>query len=183
LTDPFVASGFDLKYLIRSITLTAAYPRTSAPPAGRNSEPQLYNHMAARVMTADQLYESLTQILRRPVGERIVNGGQKRKYGDARERFRIYFQGGGDDGNTPVPDYAHGIPQVLRIMNSPALTGGSLLIQRLNGRFATPPQVVEGLYLATLSRRPTAASCFERCAHRRLSAAPPPFASVGRARL
>ena len=41
--------------------------------------------MAARVMTADQLYESLTQILRRPVGERIVNGGQKRKYGDAPE--------------------------------------------------------------------------------------------------
>ena len=107
-------------------------------------------------MTADQLYDSLTLILQHGVGEHIANGGQKRKYGDSRERFRIYFQGGGDDGNTPVPDYAHGIPQVLRIMNSPTLTDGSSLIQRLDRRFATPPQVVEGLYLATLSRRPTA---------------------------
>lgn len=156
LTQQFISSGFELKHLIRSITQTAAYQRTSAPPEGRKSEPQLYGHMAARVMTADQLYDSLAQILQHTVGEHIANGGQKRKYGDARERFRIYFQAGGDDGNTPVPDYSHGIPQVLRIMNSPTLTDGSLLISRLNTRLATPEKVIEGLYLATLSRRPTA---------------------------
>jgi hypothetical protein len=155
LTDEFVASGFDLKHLIRCIANTCAYQRTSTPPAGRNHEPHRYSHIAARVMTADQLYDSLIQILKHDVGEWIANAGQKRKYGDPRERFRIYFHGAGDDDNTPVPAYGHGIPQVLRIMNSPRLTDGSVLIEQLNRRGAVREKIVESLYLATLSRRPT----------------------------
>jgi len=155
LTDEFVASGFDLKHLIRCIANTRAYQRTSVSPTGRDYEPQLYNHMAARVMTADQLYDSLIQILKHDVGEHIANAGQKRKYGDARERFRIYFHGAGDDDNTPVPAYGHGIPQVLRIMNSPRLTDGSKLIEPLNRRNVSPEKMIDSLYLATLSRHPT----------------------------
>lgn len=157
LTDEFIASGYDLKHLIRAITTTRAYQRSSAPPEGSASESESYGHMAARVMTADQLYDSLIQILDHPVGEHIANGGQKRKYGDARERFRLYFHGGGDDFNTPVPAYGHGIPQVLRIMNSPMLTDGTKLLQALDPRGTLPPEkMIDGLYLTTLSRYPTA---------------------------
>ncbi len=156
LTDEFIASGFDLKHLIRAIANTQAYGRTSAPLAGRDHNPQSYAHMAARVLTADQLYDSLALVLRRPVGEHIANGGQKRKYGDSRERFRIYFHGAGGDDNTPVPAYGHGIPQVLRIMNSPSLTDGTKLLDELmRFRTMTRADVVDRLYLTTLARYPT----------------------------
>ena len=87
--------------------------------------------MPARVMTADQLFDSLSRMLNRTVGEHIANGGQKQKYGDARERFRTYFDGGAADDNVPVPEYGHGIPQVLRIMNSPDMTDPSRALQKL----------------------------------------------------
>lgn len=155
LAREFVASGFDLKHLVRSIANTQAYQRTSTPPPGDEIRPQLYAHMAARVMTADQLYDSLTQVLGRPVGEHIANGGQKVKYGDGRERFRAFFHGGSDDDNIPVPAYGHGIPQVLRIMNQSSLTDGSKLLPILTKQNARPEKVVESLYLTTLARFPT----------------------------
>ncbi len=155
LTDEFIATGFDLKHLARAMVCSQAYGRTSTPPEGTAACPEKYGHMSARVMTADQLFDSLTQILQRSVGEHIANGGQKRKYGDGRERFRIYFQGGGDDDHTPVPAYAHGIPQVLRIMNSPTLSDGSKLIDLLTRYGAKRAAVVDRLYLTTLSRYPT----------------------------
>lgn len=155
LTTGFIDSGFDLKHLIRCITNTHAYQRSSTPPAGSENQPQFYSHMPARVMTADQLFDSLGRVLNQSVGERIVNAGQKTKYGDARERFRTFFHGGAADDNVPVPEYGHGIPQVLRIMNSPEMTDSARALQKLAPARATTGQVIENLYLATLSRRPT----------------------------
>lgn len=155
LTKEFIASSFDLKHLIRCLANTKAYQRTSTPPGDSENQPQFYGHMPARVMTADQLFDSLSRVLNRPVGERIANAGQKFKYGDARERFRTFFHGGGADDNVPVPEYGHGVPQVLRIMNSPDMTDVSRAMQKLAPARATTEQVIENMYLSTLSRRPT----------------------------
>lgn len=154
LTKEFVASGFDQTHLIRCIANSQAYQRTSTPPKDSEYKPERYGHMAARVMTADQLYDSLTQILKHPVGE-VIRGGQSFKYGDGRERFRLYFHGGGADDNTPVPEYGHGIPQVLRIMNSANMTDASRVMPKLAPANASREKVIENLYLATHSRRPT----------------------------
>src|SRR5262249_11539654 len=117
LAEEFVASGYDLKHLLRSIANTQAYQRSSAAPTVCRAAPALYAHLPPRVMTADQLFDSLAQVLEHPVGQFINSGGQKRKYGDSRERFRAFFHNGADDDNIPVPAYGHGIPQVLRLMN------------------------------------------------------------------
>lgn len=156
LTKEFTNSGFDLKHLIRCIANTKAYQRSSAPPGDSENQPQFYGHMPSRVMTADQLFDSLSRVLNQPVGEHIANAGQKTKYGDARERFRTFFHGGSADDNVPVPEYGHGIPQVLRIMNSPAMTDTTRALQKLVLPRASTEQVIENMYLATLSRRPTA---------------------------
>lgn len=154
LTKEFIDSQFDLKYLARCLMSTKAYQRTSTP-LGDIAQPELYGHMPARVMTADQLYDSLSQILNRPVGEHIANGGQKFKYGDTRERFRAFFPNGGADENTPVPDYSHGIPQVLRLLNSSNLTDPFKASTKLFPPRASADTVIENLYLSTLSRFPT----------------------------
>src|SRR6185295_12023697 len=61
------------------------------------------------------------------------------------------------DDNVPVPEYGHGIPQVLRIMNSPDMTDTTRALQKLAPARASTEQVIENLYLSTLSRRPTRA--------------------------
>ena len=68
LSKEFAASGFDLKHLIRCLTNTQAYQRSSTPPAGSEAQPELYGHMPARVMTADQLFDSLSLVLNQPSG-------------------------------------------------------------------------------------------------------------------
>src|SRR5262249_20866318 len=65
--------------------------------------------------------------------------------------FVNFFKG---DENAEPTEYQAGIPQVLRMMNSPQLNNASMLNPILKAG-KTPEQVVEHLYLATLSRRPT----------------------------
>src|SRR5262249_27583586 len=62
LTRQFVAHKFDVKYLIRAITSSQAYQRTSAVTDPAQSEqPRLFARMALRGMTPEQLFDSLAQ--------------------------------------------------------------------------------------------------------------------------
>jgi hypothetical protein len=49
----------------------------------------------------------------------------------------------------------HGVPQALRLMNEPIFNRGGNRVPRLIEAKATPESVVEELFLATYSRRPT----------------------------
>ena len=61
-----------------------------------------------------------------------------------------------EDGSDPT-QYQAGIPQALRLMNAPQLSGGGALLQQVLKSSRSPAQVIERLYLTTLSRRPTQA--------------------------
>jgi hypothetical protein len=63
LSERFVASGFDLRDLCRTICNSSAYQRTSMPVAGNERDVTLYSHMAVKVLTPEQLYDSLVLIL------------------------------------------------------------------------------------------------------------------------
>src|SRR5207247_2547693 len=76
------------------------------------------------------------------------SGGQ----GNGRAAFVAFFQG--DEGADPT-EYQAGIPQALRLMNSPQFNGTARL-NAILGDAKTPEAGVEKLFLATLSRRPTA---------------------------
>src|SRR5262249_6566766 len=61
-----------------------------------------------------------------------------------------------DDGADPL-EYQAGIPQALRLMNSGLLNNtGQVVSQAMSRGGKAPAGVVEQLYLAILSRRPTA---------------------------
>lgn len=71
----------------------------------------------------------------------------------ARENFVKFFALG--DDNDPT-ESGHGIPQFLRLMNSEHFNKGGPIVDNLLKSNPSPDRVLEGLFLATLSRRPTA---------------------------
>jgi hypothetical protein len=157
LSVQFAANGFDIKYFIRALCNSQAYQRTSKPVAGNNDAgPELFSRMAVKVLTPEQLFDSLTAILGapNPANRPRRQGAAAARLGNIspRTQFVNFFKG---EENADSTEYQAGIPQVLRLMNSPQLNNASMLAPVLKSD-KTPAQVVEHLYLATLSRRPTA---------------------------
>src|SRR5262249_38520959 len=64
-----------------------------------------------------------------------------------------HFRGQGGANST---DLAHGIPQFLRRMNGEQFNTVAPIVHRLVADNGSPERAIETLFLATLSRRPTA---------------------------
>lgn len=150
LAQQFVESGFDLKFLTRVLVSTRAYQRTSRP--GDNSEQQvaLFGRMAVKVLSAGQLYDSLVTA----VGPAAATKGVDRRLGP-RPEFTQFF---GEDGDPNPTAYRRGIPHLLRLMNSSQFAGRNLgeLAARVAKSGRPADDVADDLFLAILSRRPTA---------------------------
>ncbi|HVS34293.1 MAG TPA: DUF1549 domain-containing protein [Gemmataceae bacterium] len=58
LAQAFVDNKYDLKFLIRAITASKAYQRTSGVE-GKADDPRLFTRMSVKGLTAEQLYDSL----------------------------------------------------------------------------------------------------------------------------
>jgi hypothetical protein len=155
LAKEFAAGGFDLKQLTRAIVLSDAYQRSSVPAPENKGDAVLYSHMAVKVLTPEQLFDSLAAVVGEPGGG-AGNAPKKgqRNGNTPRERFVAFFSG--SDNPRPT-EYEAGIPQALRLMNNPRLAGAPALLNALAKGADKPEKGVEKLYLMTLGRKPTAA--------------------------
>jgi hypothetical protein len=173
LTEQFKANVFDVKYLIRAIVSSEAYQRSSRPVAGNETDTELYSRAQVRVVTPEQLYDSLVQVVGLPKGGGAKKGvaPQKKGVGGPREQFLNFF--GVDEGVLDPLEYQAGIPQALRLMNAPQLnnTQGAITQAMKDGK--EPARVIENLFLATLSRRPTSAELTRMLRHTREQATDP----------
>lgn len=156
LAGQFAAGGYDVKNLYRAIANSKTYQRTSKPFGGNHTDDQLFSHMTVKTLTPEQLYDSLTLVT--ASGEKVAPapraaGGKKGPAG-GRDGFVQFFLGGAETSNPT--EYEVGIPQVLRLMNS-RITGNPNVVKSFVGTGDKPAAVVEKMYLAALSRRPTAA--------------------------
>jgi hypothetical protein len=97
------------------------------------------------------MYDSLEKVSG-PVTrtERPVRQGNRTPTGP-RDSFVSFFRG--DEGGDPM-EYNHGIPQALRLMNSNQFSRSQVL-DKIAKNSPKPEEVIEELYLATLSRRPS----------------------------
>jgi hypothetical protein len=150
LARRFIESGFDLKFLTRAMVLTRAYQRTSRPGDAPEKQAALFGRMSIKVLSAGQLYDSLESIFGPPAktpGADVRTG--------ARREFTQFF---GDDGDPDPTAYRRGIPHLLRQMNSGQFAGRNLdaLVKSLSTPDRSPEDVAADLFLAILSRRPTA---------------------------
>jgi hypothetical protein len=153
LSRNFAASGFDLKYLIRSICNSRAYQRTSKPFGNnRDAAPELYSRMAIKVFSPEQTFDSLQLVLGRTFQNVQRRGPMGRRF-NLSPRTLFVASYAIEDGADPTELQA-GVPQVLRLMNGPAFNNGPGLARMITtGK--TAAGVIEQMYLAALARRPT----------------------------
>jgi hypothetical protein len=158
LAEQFARDNFNLKNLVRAVCNSETYQRTSRPVAGNENDDNCFSHMAVKVLSPEQLYDSLVRVVGAPANARAAARGKKvnpkRGPVGARAQFIAFFRT--EDGAEPT-EYQAGIPQALRLMNSPQLSNGAALLNRVvKEAGASADKVIERLFLATLSRRPTA---------------------------
>ncbi len=154
LTEQLKLHNFDLKFLLRAICNSETYQRSSVSSSQDAPDLDLYAQRLVRAMTPEQLYDSFSTVLQakdeRAKGENKAVA--KRGPITGRENFLTFFRV--EDPN-PL-DYQSGIPQALRLMNSPMSNGLNPAIAAILRTPGTPAQVAERIYLTALSRRPTA---------------------------
>ncbi len=158
LARNFSGNGFDIKNLYRAICNTQAYQRTSKPFNGNQTDDQLFSHMTVKVLSPEQLFDSLGTVTGAEKaadakGAKMAMNPNRGPTG-ARDQFVQFFLAGAEVSNST--EYEAGIPQALRLMNSKVTNNPGLLKQF--GTTGDKPEIVfERIYLATLSRKPTAA--------------------------
>jgi hypothetical protein len=172
LSSEFGDSGFDIKHLIRCICNSATYQRSSRIPTGMQ-EPAVaaltaaYGRAPLRLMPPEVFYDSLSQVYggARPQQEldlRVLDAGGASTKGQAAPTMdpRTEFMRRFCVDRSNVTDYVHGVPQRLALLNHPRLLAGSPALDAFRKPAANRPEkaadeILEWLFLATLSRRPT----------------------------
>jgi len=151
LTVQFVAHDFDVKYLIRAITATRAYQRTSSQSHPSQANPRAFARMAVRGLTSQQLFESVVLA----TGFRDGPSNPQENPDGSRGEFLVRFA-----SQERATEKQTSILQALALMNgafvadATSLERGTTLAAIVDAPFLPPTQKIETLYLATLSRLP-----------------------------
>lgn len=160
LVDYFCQSGYDLRQLIRMLAGTQAYQRSSEVAEGVSAPSSQFARMAIKSLTAEQLYDSLAVATcrRQPAQLGGQTFGLNRVLDPNRQAFLSKFR---SPSNHPTI-YRAGIPQALSVMNGRLTTEAtdvetSDILVSLQAPFFTDQERVEVLFLASLSRPPSAA--------------------------
>jgi len=158
LSEGFTASGYDLKWLCRTITNTRAYQREMQKRAAG----QLQTPFAAQLPTrlrGDQIFTALTQVFGVDdlQASRNIGGRRYQRSRSARGQFSSLFT---FDPSTSQEEITGDVPQALFMMNSESIN--NLLGTDRNTRLAqiarNHPEdraAIEELYMLTLSREPS----------------------------
>jgi len=156
LAKEFANGGFDLKNLVRAICLSDAYQRSSVPTPNNKADTVLYSHMAIKVLTPEQLFDSLAAVVGTPTADAGRGMGKPLNKGSnsPRDRFVAFFMG---TENAKATDYEAGIPQALRLMNNQKLSSSSSLVSQLVQSKAKPAEAINKLYLTAVARKATEA--------------------------
>ncbi|HKB06526.1 MAG TPA: DUF1553 domain-containing protein, partial [Gemmataceae bacterium] len=165
LAEEFVASEFDVKHLFRCIGNSKAYQRTSRPVPGNEADAILVSKMAVKPVGPEALYDSMMVVYAaskslpasgKPGAGKPMKPGTGKPGGPAmspRDEFIHFFHG---PGGAEPGEFAHGIPQFLRRMNGESFNAPNPIVARLVREEASPERAIQTLFLATLTRRPTA---------------------------
>jgi Protein of unknown function (DUF1549)/Protein of unknown function (DUF1553) len=175
LSRRFVESGYDVKWLFRTICTTEAYQRQCRPRRTSSDTPFTAN--VAQPLRSDQLYNAvLTALVIDEVDPAQKQSANRRSLHSAASARNVFEAAFGYDPSDPRDSISGSIPQALTMMNLQQLNraiarpdGNGLLVKLLSG---TPDDesVVEELYLRTLSREPAKDEIDKALAYRKHAA-------------
>jgi hypothetical protein len=166
LAVAFTESGYDIKWLIRTIASTEAYQRESR--SRRDPDEPAFTANVAQRLRADQVYNNLQQALELPQQGFAAGRGP---YGFNRSPQFLFSQTFGYDPSERRDEVAGSIPQALVLMNSPLVNAamraapGTILGRLLRDNDNDEDVIVE-LYLRTLAREPSDRELDSCLAHR-----------------
>jgi hypothetical protein len=153
LAKEFIAHKSDLKFLIRAITASQAYQRTSAVSDPSHKDIKLFARMPLRGMSPEQLFDSLAEATEYSGG---VSANPQLFFlatQNARGQFLARFTA------QEKLDYQTSILQALYLMNNQFIADRTSLeknrtLSTLAEQRTSTARKVESLYLVVLSRKP-----------------------------
>ncbi len=167
LADEFIANGYSLRGLLRTMALSSTY-QLSSTYAGPHPDVAYFARRAPRRLSAEVLLDAITTATAVPI-EMPVQGlptitkavqlpDPTERRGSAASRFMDQFGRGNRDDVTRTNDGA--IAQALAMMNDTLVTNrvrrnGNSTVMKLLASTSDPGTITDQLYLITLSRRPT----------------------------
>jgi hypothetical protein len=164
LSRSFAESGYDVKWLFRTICATDAYQRESRPR--RESDGTPFVAAIAQPLRSDQLFSTI--LTATEVDETAQANPRRRRgpgmmmpYGRNATMRQAYEVAFGFDPSDPRETITSSIPQALAMMNSVRINlavraiGSETVLGRLLEEIDDDAALVEELYLRTLSRPPT----------------------------
>lgn len=153
----FAEHNFNLKYLIRAITLTRAYQLSSRRSDPSQDQPQQFARMTVQGLTGEQLFDSLATAVGFFEPARQQNAfvfGQAGPRSDFLELFA--------PDNNAITERQTSILQALALMNgeftsnATSLERSSTLAAIADFPLMKDSERIETMYLATLARKPRA---------------------------
>ena len=164
LANGFVRSGYDVKWLFRTIANTQAYQRQLSPAESAAADVPFAAAVPTR-LRSDQIYNAITQVLGTP-GIGNMAGGRRRgmlgERGDRLDPAQVAFgQLFGFDPSTPQADLLGNVPQALFMMNSAQIANltrgtGYTRLGTILREFADDRDALQELYLLVFCRVPSA---------------------------
>jgi hypothetical protein len=155
LAADFAAHDFDLKYLIRGITASQTYQRSSRKTHDSQSVPQHFARMAVQGLTGEQLFDSIAVAVGHLESFQQQQPFQLNQTGPRAEFLELFAP----DNNSPI-ERQTSILQALALMNgqftatATSLDQSSTLSAIAEFPLMKTPDRIEALYLAGLTRKP-----------------------------
>ncbi|MDK2972274.1 MAG: hypothetical protein PWP23_2029 [Candidatus Sumerlaeota bacterium] len=161
LTADFIASGYDIRALERTILNTRAYQRSPRPAETGADASELFAHAAVRPLSPDQLLASLIEVTRTDAAR---SPAERQRFERLQMRYASQFvHVFGNDEMEWTSTFEPSIPRALFLMNDKAINAalrgkdGEGVVQRIAMSTDDPQEQARYLYLAILSREPETA--------------------------
>ena len=155
LAKAFVEAKFDTHYLIRAITATEAYQRTSAMTHPSQADPRLFARMSVKALSGEQLFDSLATA----TGFRDPNFNRNPFAFNPGSPRALFLDKFAPQGKRTEPQTS--VLQALTLMNgrfvadATNVENSAVLGAIATAPLMSTPERIEALYVATLSRKPT----------------------------
>jgi hypothetical protein len=181
LTKDFVAHGYDLRYLIRTITRSRLYQLAAKPNATNAEDTTMFSHALVKRLDAEQIIDSISKALSAPLdlsgfpaGTRLAQVPEGRHhYRPLKTDLDRFSQTFGKPPRLVASDCERSnevtMPQVFTLLSGPIMQD---LLTRPENRIAgwvkdgkSGADLVDSIFWTVLSRPPTAEESAQLTAH------------------